>query len=99
MVVTFQFLRLIQIIHQHHQRVIHLLQHEFLLQKSAFSIAKLRILKKMETGPGASYLASCGWSHHIQLLLFLALNLESSLRPEIYDWMGGSLRDSLYSSD
>ena len=76
-----------------------LLQHEFLLQKSAFPIAKLRILKKMETGPGAAYLTSCGWSDHIQLLLFLALNLESSLRPEIYDWMGGSLRDSLYSSD
>jgi len=64
----------------------YLLQEEFLVRRSAFQAAKVRILKWLRTPLAAEYLTASGWAGAEDILWELALAFESSTRKEIADW-------------
>lgn len=64
-----------------------LVQEEFLIRKSPFRAAKIRMLQTLKSQPAASYLRASGWSGHEPLLLQWAVAYESQTRPEIHNWI------------
>jgi hypothetical protein len=62
-------------------------QEEFLIRKSPFPAAKIRMLQTLKSQPAASYLQASGWAGHELLLLHWAMAYESQTRPEIQRWV------------